>query len=78
MTSKRNLDRRVSELEAERGTADPDDKELRYVITRRTVDGELVEKTECLHADPESVAADEIGGFNFSVEFLDPDGGDDG
>lgn len=72
--TRRALEKRVESLEDERG-ADPDEQ-LRYVITRRTVDGELVKKTECYYDENGEWQSEEIDGFNYSIEYSDPDEGD--
>lgn len=67
----RRLKNRIAALENQaRGD---DDEDLRYVITRRTVDGELIKKTECYYDEDGEWTTDEIDGFNFEIEYADPD-----
>ena len=70
MTSKRNLENRVSELEAETGGPD-DDEDLLVEIIRKTVNGELVEKEICHYDENKEWTSEEITGFNFAVTYGD-------
>lgn len=61
-----DFSKRLDELES--NTETPDD-DLRVEIIRKTVDGEMVEKTICHYDESGDWTTEDVDGFNYNIEY---------